>query len=99
MVLTELHSSKCSLENKAKSPLVLSIHSRDSIFQTLVMKCFNCSRVVWLRAIAVAGLLLSTCACPARNFDKPNVLFILADDFRPDCIAASGNPHIQTPNL
>ncbi len=30
---------------------------------------------------------------------KPNVLFILADDFRPDGIAAWGNPHIQTPHL
>jgi arylsulfatase A-like enzyme len=30
---------------------------------------------------------------------KPNVLFILADDFRADCIAALGNQHIKTPNL
>ncbi|MBM3890331.1 MAG: DUF4976 domain-containing protein [Verrucomicrobia bacterium] len=30
---------------------------------------------------------------------KPNVLFILADDMRPDCIGAMGNPHIKTPNL
>ncbi|MCX7006671.1 MAG: sulfatase-like hydrolase/transferase [Kiritimatiellaeota bacterium] len=30
---------------------------------------------------------------------KPNVLFILADDMRPDCIGALGNPHIQTPHL
>jgi len=30
---------------------------------------------------------------------KPNVLFILADDMRPDCIGAMGNPNIKTPNL
>ena len=30
---------------------------------------------------------------------KLNVLFILADDFRPDCIAAWGNPYIKTPTL
>jgi arylsulfatase A-like enzyme len=30
---------------------------------------------------------------------KPNILFILADDMRPDCISALGNPHIQTPYL
>jgi len=30
---------------------------------------------------------------------KPNVLFILADDMRPDCISACGNPNIKTPNL
>ena len=32
----------------------------------------------------------------ARN---PNILLILADDMRPDCIAALGNPHIHTPNI
>ncbi|MEI6645651.1 MAG: sulfatase-like hydrolase/transferase [bacterium] len=31
--------------------------------------------------------------------NKPNVLFILADDMRPDCIGALGNPNIKTPNL
>lgn len=30
---------------------------------------------------------------------RPNVLFILADDMRPDCIAALGNKHISTPHL
>ena len=30
---------------------------------------------------------------------RPNILFLLADDMRPDCIAALGNPDIQTPNL
>ncbi len=31
--------------------------------------------------------------------DQPNILFLLADDMRPDCISALGNPHINTPNL
>ena len=35
----------------------------------------------------------------AGKNSKPNVLFILADDMRPDCIGACGNPHIQTPHL
>ena len=30
---------------------------------------------------------------------KPNILLILADDLRPDCVGALGNPHIHTPNL
>lgn len=31
--------------------------------------------------------------------DRPNVLFLFADDMRADTIAAHGNPHINTPNL
>ena len=31
--------------------------------------------------------------------DSKNVLFIIADQFRADCIAAAGNPVIRTPNL
>ena len=30
---------------------------------------------------------------------KPNILFIMADEMRWDCLAAAGNPVIQTPNL
>ena len=33
---------------------------------------------------------------PAR---RPNVIFLFADDQRPDTIAAHGNPHIRTPHL
>lgn len=31
--------------------------------------------------------------------ERPNVVFLLADDLRADTIAALGNPHIRTPNL
>ena len=31
--------------------------------------------------------------------DRPNILFLFADDQRPDTIAALGNPIIRTPNL
>ena len=30
---------------------------------------------------------------------KPNILFLLADDLRPDGIRALGNPYLKTPNL
>ena len=30
---------------------------------------------------------------------RPNILFILSDDHRPDGVAALGNPHIKTPTL
>ena len=37
----------------------------------------------------------------ARSADvaRPNVLFLLADDLRPDAIAALGNPTVRTPHL
>ncbi len=35
----------------------------------------------------------------ATGMSKPNILLILADDLRPDCVGALGNPHIHTPNL
>ena len=31
--------------------------------------------------------------------DHPNILFLFADDQRPDTIAAWGNEHIETPHL
>jgi len=43
-----------------------------------------------------AGLLLLAAPLAAK---PPNILFLLADDMRPDCIGALGNPHIDTPNL
>ena len=38
-------------------------------------------------------------SAPAFAAKRPNVLFLFADDQRPDTIAALGNPIIQTPNL
>jgi len=48
--------------------------------------------------LAWAGLLVAAAPLAAADA-KPNVLFILADDFRQDCVAAWGNAHLQTPNL
>lgn len=33
------------------------------------------------------------------SVEKPNVLFICADQWRADCIGALGHPHVRTPNL
>lgn len=43
--------------------------------------------------------LLILAADGTRAADKPNVLFLFADDQRADTIAALGNPVIRTPNL
>src|SRR5258706_9119496 len=48
---------------------------------------------------AIASVLASRTCVRGADAKRPNILFILADDQRPDTIAALGNPHIQTPNL
>ncbi len=30
---------------------------------------------------------------------KPNIIFMISDDHRWDCIGAAGNPNISTPNM
>ena len=37
--------------------------------------------------------------CKARRDRRPNVLFILTDDQRWDCLSAAGHPFLKTPNL
>jgi arylsulfatase A-like enzyme len=43
--------------------------------------------------------LLALLSGRASAAQKPNILFLFADDQRADTIAAHGNPHIKTPNL
>jgi arylsulfatase A-like enzyme len=48
--------------------------------------------------VPLAVLLLAPAAAlPAPN--RPNILFLFADDQRADTLAAHGNPHIKTPHL
>ena len=62
------------------------------------------SSIRWMQlapiCVAVACL---TCRLPtpaeAGSPSRPNVLFLLADDLRPDTIAALGNPVVETPHL
>jgi arylsulfatase A-like enzyme len=45
------------------------------------------------------GLMVPLLSGLARAAERPNILFLFADDQRADTIAAHGNPHIKTPNL
>lgn len=50
----------------------------------------------------VVFLLLAHCAGVSGSVtaaERPNIVFLFADDQRADTISAHGNPHIQTPNL
>ena len=48
----------------------------------------------------IALYLIAFCiACPCGFGNRPNIVFLFADDQRPDTIAAHGNDYIQTPHL
>ena len=51
------------------------------------------------RSIVVFSVLLLSLSAAVQAADRPNILFLFADDMRADTIAAHGNPHIKTPNL
>lgn len=50
---------------------------------------------MWKLAAAVCLSFVS----PALSIDRPNLLVLVADDLRPDGIAALGNPLVETPHL
>lgn len=57
------------------------------------------------RSGAAAGLAATVstpdtrAAAQAQAGRRPNILFLMADQFRGDCVGADGNPVIQTPHL
>jgi arylsulfatase A-like enzyme len=61
------------------------------------------SRITRIKLLPFFPLLVATLlaarAQGQETTSRPNILFLLADDLRPDTIAALGNPIIQTPNL
>ena len=85
-------------------PIVLSFnavqHSR-----AIKHRKQNFGLQAFLRLAGLAILVLLAFPAVAANqsglavIKKPNILFLLADDLRPDGIGALGNPHVKTPNL
>ncbi len=51
-----------------------------------------------MRSVLPLFLILFFCGWLSAA-DRPNILFLFADDQRADTIAAHGNPHIKTPHL
>jgi arylsulfatase A-like enzyme len=47
----------------------------------------------------LSSLALASIAVTAAAAERPNILFLFADDQRADTISAWGNKHIRTPNL
>src|SRR4051794_38059229 len=48
---------------------------------------------------ALALLLLFTAPAPAADKTPPNVVFVICDDLRWDCLGVAGHPHLKTPNI
>ena len=63
----------------------------------------NCRKFAIYGAICLA-LVTSGSPAPAEmpgspSAERPNIVFLFADDQRSDTLSAYGNPHIETPNL
>jgi len=52
-----------------------------------------------LSAAAAAAWSAPRFAVGAPAQDRPNILFLMADQFRGDCMGCAGHPAVQTPNL
>ncbi|MAB91605.1 MAG: hypothetical protein CMJ90_19465 [Planctomycetes bacterium] len=52
-----------------------------------------------MRAIYTLWISLCAATLSAQEAQRPNVLFLFADDLRPDAIGSFGNPHIKTPHI
>ncbi len=52
-----------------------------------------------LTVLSVSLLFAVVWTLSLRAADRPNIIFLFADDQRADTIGAHGNPYIQTPNL
>ena len=49
-----------------------------------------------MKAISLVVLLL---ASVLRAAERPNIVFIITDDQRWDCLSAAGHPFLKTPNI
>ncbi len=48
---------------------------------------------------AACGVSIGGCSRVARRDRRPNVVFVLTDDQRWDCLSAAGHPFLKTPNM
>lgn len=60
---------------------------------------FTRREVLKVGAAGAALVLTGGYACAAEMKPRPNILLLMADQFRGDCLGCDGNPVIQTPNL
>ena len=60
-------------------------------------------RVVWLGLVLSVVDLLAGCSgdssASAAETARPNILFVLCDDLRWDCLGCAGHPYLKTPHI
>lgn len=60
-------------------------------------------RVVWLGLVLSVVDLLAGCSgdssAGAAETARPNILFVLCDDLRWDCLGCAGHPYLKTPHI
>jgi len=59
----------------------------------------NPARRLLAAAVLIAGLQLLLTAAPAAAADKPNIVFIFADDWGWGDLSCHGHPYVKTPNI
>ena len=56
-----------------------------------------------IQSLCLIVLVMAISAKRAFAFEgliqRPNVLFILCDDLRWDCLSSAGHPHLKTPHI
>ena len=58
------------------------------------------SKAYGTAVVAFTAWLLATCwSLAAEPTTRPNVLFVLCDDLRPDALGCFGSKHVKTPHI
>ena len=56
-------------------------------------------RTVWPGWVLCSFSLIAGVACSSVASARPNILFVLCDDLRWDCLGCAGHPHLKTPHI
>lgn len=56
-------------------------------------------RAALVAAAVIASMMLTSPTAQADKPTRPNVLFILCDDLRPDAVGCLGSEHVKTPHI
>ena len=65
-----------------------------------MFSCLSRWRALLLCVLLSAAFADRSTAAPARTTAKrPNILFLIADEMRADCLGIAGHPMVKTPNL